>query len=97
MKHPFDKSLDELMKAATKGPEAMEDWIRDLQEKVGAPDGSELPDSIEIEYSDGTKETIDTTKPVGGQGRFPVFYNHENPMPGTLIDLPPSDDWMDDE
>lgn len=97
MKHPLDKDLDELMKATAQGPDAMNDWLTDLQKRVGAPDGPELPDEITLEYSDGTTETLDTTKPVGGQGRFPVFYNHKNPMPQTLIDLPPNDDWMDDE
>lgn len=97
MNHPMDKRIGDLIKAAAEGPEAMNDWLTDLQKSVGAPDGPELPDSIELEYADGTKETIDTTKPLAGQGRFPQFYNHNNPMPQTLIDLPPNDDWMDDE
>jgi len=92
MNHPLDKNLGDLMKAASEGPEAMEDWLKDLQESVGAPDGPELPESIEIEYSDGTKETIDTTKPVGGQGRFPTFYNEANPMPQDMIDDQGKDD-----
>ena len=86
MNHPFDKSLDELMQAADQGPEAMENWLKDLQEKVGAPDGADLPDSITIVYDDGTKETFDITKPVASQGRLPTFYNHENPAPQSVID-----------
>ena len=92
MNHPLDQDLGELLKAASEGPEAMEDWLKNLQEKVGAPDGPELPDEIELEYADGTKETIDTTKPVAGQGRFPTFYSHDNPAPQEVIDR-----WNSDE
>ena len=92
MSHPMDKSIGDLLKAASEGPEAMEDWLKDLQKSVGAPDGPELPDSIELEYADGTKETIDTTKPLGGQGRFPTFYSHDNPAPQEVIDRWSGDD-----
>ena len=53
---------------------------------------AELPDEIEVEWSDGTKETIDTTKPLAGQGSFPTFYNHSNPAPQEVIDS-----WNSDE
>ena len=86
MKHPLDKSLDELMQAAAQGPDAMNDWLADLQEKVGASDGPELPDGITLEYSDGTKETFDTTKPIAGQGRMPTFYSFNNPALQDVID-----------
>jgi len=86
MNHPLDRYFNDLMKATEEGPDAMANWLKNLQEEVGAPDGMDLPDEIELEYSDGTKETIDTTKPLGGQGRFPVFYNEHNPMPQEMID-----------
>ncbi len=85
MNHPLDQDLGELLKAASEGPEAMEDWLKNLQEKVGAPDGPELPDEIELEYADGTKETIDTTF-------LPKFYSHDNPAPQEVIDR-----WNSDE
>lgn len=59
MGNPMDKMTKDLLGAAAEGPEAMEDWLKDLQESVGAPDGPELPEKIEIEYEDGTKETIE--------------------------------------
>ena len=90
--HPLDQHLEDLLKAASGGPDAMEDWLKDLQKSVGAPDGPELPDSIELEYEDGTKETIDTTKPLGGQGRFPTFYSYDNPAPQEVIDRWSGDD-----
>ena len=93
--HPLDQNMEDLLKAASEGPEAMEDWLKDLQEKAGAAEAAmcaELPDSIEIEYEDGHKETIDTTKPIAGQGRFPTFYNHDNPAPQDVIDS-----WSKDE
>ena len=86
MNHPLDRYFNDLMKATEEGPDAMANWLKNLQEEVGAPDGMDLPDEIELEYSDGTKETIDTTKPLAGQGRFPVFYNEHNPMPQEMID-----------
>ena len=86
MNHPLDRYFNDLIKATEEGPDAMTNWLKNLQEEVGAPDGMDLPDEIELEYSDGTKETIDTTKPLGGQGRFPVFYNEHNPMPQEMID-----------
>lgn len=87
MNNPMnDNTLQDLLKAASEGPEAMEKHLKDMQESLGIPDGPELPDSIEIEYQDGTKETIDTTKPLGGQGRLPTFYSYENPAPQEVID-----------
>ena len=101
MSNPVDDHFNEAIKALSEGPEAMEDWLKDLQEKVGAPDGLELPDSIEIEYEDGTKETIDTTKPVAGQGRFPQFYSYDNPAPQEVIDRwsegEDEDEYFDDD
>lgn len=91
MNHPLDKDIGDLMKAASEGPEAMESWIKDLQEKVGAPDGPELPDSIELEYADGTKETIDTTQ-FKKQGHMPTFYSFDNPASQEVIDS-----WSRDE
>ena len=91
MNHPMDKMMKELLGAAADGPEAMEGWLKDLQEEVGAPDGPELPDSIELEYADGTKETIDTTKPIAGQGRFPIVYNFDNPHPLDKVAFPDKD------
>ncbi len=91
MNHPMDKSIGDLLKAASEGPEAMEDWLKDLQESVGAPDGPELPDVIEVEYSDGTKESFDTTKPIAGQGRLPTVYNFDNPHPLDKIAFPDED------
>lgn len=86
MNHPLDKYAESLLKAANEGPSAMEDWVKDLQKEVGAPDGPELPDSIELEYADGTKETIDTTESIAGQGRLPTFYSFDNPAPQEVID-----------
>jgi len=61
MSHPLDKLGKSLMDAATSDdPAAFENWVRDLQKSVGAPDGSELPDEIEVEYNDGTTEVFDT-------------------------------------
>ena len=61
MSHPLDELGKSLLDAATSGDEkAFENWVRDLQKSVGAPDGDELPDEIELEYSDGTKETLNT-------------------------------------
>ena len=92
MSHPLDKFADALLKAATEGPDETLAWLKELQEEVGAPDGPELPPELEIEYLDGTKETIDTTKPLAGQGRFPQFYSHDNPAPQDVIDS-----WSKDE
>lgn len=86
MNHPLDRYFNDLMKATEEGPDAMANWLKNLQEEVGAPDGMDLPDEIELEYSDGTTETIDTTKPLGGQGRFPVFYSFDNPAPQEVLD-----------
>jgi len=79
MNHPLDKDL---LKAAAEGPEGMENWLKDLQKEVGAPDGPELPDSIEIEYEDGTKKTFEV----------PTFYSFDNPAPQEVIDS-----WSEDE
>ena len=86
------QSIQDMLKAASEGPEAMEKHLKDMQESLGIPDGAELPDSIEIEYQDGTKETIDTTKPIAGQGRFPTFYSFDNPAPQEVIDRWSGDD-----
>lgn len=61
MSHPLDKHFDDLLKATADGPDAMTKWLKDLQEEVGAPDGPELPETIEIGYADGTTEVFDTT------------------------------------
>jgi len=92
MSHPLDKYAETLLKAAAEGPEAMEDWLKDLQKEVGAPDGMELPEAIELEYEDGTKETIDTTKTFADQYGLPAFYSHDNPAPQEVIDR-----WSQDE
>ena len=85
MNHPLDKFADALLKATSEGPDGLENWLKDLQKEVGAPDGLELPDSIELEYADGTKETLDTTG-------LPKFYSHDNPAPQEVIDR-----WSQDE
>ena len=92
MSHPLDKFADALLKATSEGPDGLENWLKDLQKEVGAPDGPELPESIELEYEDGTKETLDTTKPLAGQFGLPVFYSHDNPAPQEVIDR-----WSQDE
>jgi len=92
MSHPLDKYAKELLEATSEGPEGMEKWLRNLQEEVGAPDGPELPPTIELEYEDGTKETIDTTKPLAGQCGLPTFYSHDNPAPQEVIDSWNGDD-----
>lgn len=60
--HPLDRYFKDLQQATEEGPDAMTKWLKDLQEEVGAPDGPELPEIIEVEYSDGTKESFDTTR-----------------------------------
>ena len=94
MSHPLDKHVEALMKAAADGPEATEDWIRDLQQEVGAPDGDDLPRYVELEYEDGTKETVDTSLlgVLAGFGNVPKFYSHDNPAPQDVIDS-----WSKDE
>lgn len=78
MSHPLDKLGKSLLEAAD-DPKKFEKWVRDLQQSVGAPDGMDLPDEIELEYADGTKETLDTTG-------LPKFYSHNNPAPQSVID-----------
>jgi hypothetical protein len=61
MSHPLDELGKSLLDAIDSGDgKAFENWVRDLQKSVGAPDGPELPDEIEVEYADGTKEVFDT-------------------------------------
>ena len=88
-KHPVDKTMGDLFGSIAKDgiEKGMENWLKDLQEEVGAPDGPELPETIEVEYSDGTKETFDTTKP-----RFGPIYDFDNPHPLDKVAFPDKDE-----
>lgn len=97
MGNPIDKMTKDLLDAAADGPEAMENWLKDLQKEVGAPDGDELPETIELEYSDGTKETLSPPPQHSMQALSRVrFYSHDNPAPQEVIDRWSGDD-EDDE
>ena len=62
MSNPMEKMMQDMFGNIAKGgmEEGMKKFLKNLQEEVGAPDGMELPEIIEVEYTNGEKETFST-------------------------------------
>jgi arginine decarboxylase-like protein len=53
------KSRDATIADILRDPEG---WVKRYAERNNIPPGMELPDKLELEYDDGSKETINTKK-----------------------------------